>query len=739
MPKAEDLIAASFEEQKAMSRSAINDELIIDGETREINVPEPEMLFGVEGDVNIERKYFRCPKIVGDNIDLSKHLIYVAYVYTEKQNNSFLPEIGIQSYLCTDVQAVGDDITFSWKLSGNVFKNPGFIAFKVFAKEKKESPLTVFNTTPAFGIVKMTIPDGNKEIAEEYPDIINQLLTKMESVEQIATPEAMQGYVDAYLKENLVGQPTDEQTNNAVEKWLNEHPEATTTVQDGSIEEVKFSDTLRNRKASYYNSVSEMKADNLLKSGMTAVTLGYYEPNDGGGAVYLIDNKETNYSRINIKLNNNLYANIIIKGYINVLTAGVKNDGITPTSDKINSLLQNLKFNKLYFPRGIYLLDKKLICSNSIDVSLIGDSFQNENYYSDNSRNNTIFTITDNYTDNCLIESDKSTRICIEKILFYGKSYKISCDNQISTTGNIHNMYTENTILSGLSGIILNGAQSFIDDCFFDGFSDNGINSRIYNNIKNCIFTNCRIGIQACIDNIISDIILFSCKTGIMLGADQSTENTSLNNSFGTSNLVTNIRIDGCSKHGIEIYGFSNILSNYMSDQINYASILLFGVGHSVSNALISRSAQYTAGNGMPVSSNEQEKYCCIFFEDNCSNNHINFIIRYMSGNDSNIPNSETPSFAICSNGFLNNNFINVTADGINEITKIINCNKSANSTIIFNGLTYELSGYENDDKYIVENEAKSKNVKKRNGLFYGEDGYLYVYNEMSGSWIKIG
>lgn len=37
-----------------------------------------------------------------------------------------------------------------------------------------------------------------------------------------------------------VGQPTDEQTNNAVTSWLNEHPEATTTVQDGSIEEIKI-------------------------------------------------------------------------------------------------------------------------------------------------------------------------------------------------------------------------------------------------------------------------------------------------------------------------------------------------------------------------------------------------------------------------------------------------------------------------------------------------------------------
>jgi hypothetical protein len=37
-----------------------------------------------------------------------------------------------------------------------------------------------------------------------------------------------------------VGQPTDEQTSNAVESWLNEHPEATTTVQDGAITESKI-------------------------------------------------------------------------------------------------------------------------------------------------------------------------------------------------------------------------------------------------------------------------------------------------------------------------------------------------------------------------------------------------------------------------------------------------------------------------------------------------------------------
>ena len=185
---------------------------VIDGESRTITVPDSERLFGVEGDKDVERKYFQCPKIVGDNIDLSQHQIYVSYVFTTTENNTIFPTIGNGLYHCEDVEVSGDNITFSWLLSGNVFENPGFIAFKVMAKKSEGSELkTKWNTAPAIGTVLLTVPDG-EEIAEEYPDIINQLLTKMESVEQIATPEAMQEYVNAYLEENPVtGGMTEEQ------------------------------------------------------------------------------------------------------------------------------------------------------------------------------------------------------------------------------------------------------------------------------------------------------------------------------------------------------------------------------------------------------------------------------------------------------------------------------------------------------------------------------------------------
>jgi hypothetical protein len=497
-------------------------------------------------------------------------------------------------------------------------------------------------------------------------------------------------------------------------------------------------------KPFYYDSVADMKADPNLKEGMKAVTLGYYSPNDGGGATYLIQKTENNYAGISVRLNSNLYASILIKkgSYINVLKAGVKNDGVTPVSDLLNTLLTNLSFNKLYFPSGIYLLDKKLECKGSIEQSLIGESTQNENYYNTGRNNNTIFTRTQDYKDSCLVKVSDYTRVSIRNIMFYGDSYRISCDDQISTKGNIHNMYSTEILLSGLSGVIVDGAQSFIDNCFFEGFSDVGLNLKIYNKVNDCNFKNCRVGLLASTDNIIGDLIIMSCETGVILGAGENEESTSLSKSKGSSNILSNVRIDGCSGFGVKIYGWNNILTNYLSDQINYASILLCGSRNCISNANISRSAQYTAGNEMPADSPEPEKYCAFYFKGDCGSNQVDFVIAYMAANDTNNPDSKTPSFAICSDGYLNNNYINIVTEGgeyFSEISKIIHSKKVVNSVLASNGIKYELVNYLNNSNYVTNGLSKSKNVRVRSGLFFEEsDGSISVYNKKSDIWTKI-
>ena len=182
----------------------VDDVFVIDAPNRKIIVPDSETTFGVETDKDVERKYFRCPRIVGDNIDLYAHKIYVVYVFSKDVRGTFQPEIVNGTYWCDDVAVDGDCITFSWKLSDNVMDRSGIIAFKILAATTENGfEKTRWNTVPAYGTVQMTVPDGD-DIAERYPDIVTQLLERMDAVEAIATEEAMKGFVAEYMKNHPV-------------------------------------------------------------------------------------------------------------------------------------------------------------------------------------------------------------------------------------------------------------------------------------------------------------------------------------------------------------------------------------------------------------------------------------------------------------------------------------------------------------------------------------------------------
>ncbi len=226
-----EILAEMAADPVAYAAGPVNDVITIDGETRVISVPASELLFGVETDKDVERKHFRCPRVVGDGIDLSKHQIYISYITSDSTGKSFSGDSNL--YLCEDVAIDGDDVTFSWQLSGNVFASAGFIAFKVLAaKTDGENVQTRWNTVPAVGTVLMTVPDG-MDISETYPDIVTQLLERMESVEKIATEEAMQGYVNTYLEAH----PAD------IDETLTDHKKAAPADVVGKLKE-EVSDSL---------------------------------------------------------------------------------------------------------------------------------------------------------------------------------------------------------------------------------------------------------------------------------------------------------------------------------------------------------------------------------------------------------------------------------------------------------------------------------------------------------------
>lgn len=98
-----------------------------------------------------------------------------------------------------------------------------------------------------------------------------------------------------------------------------------------------------------FNSVEEMKASNTLKAGALAKTQGFYTAGDGGGADYLItdnigDDVVDELSLITLQ--NNLYAKLLIKDFINIKWFGAYVDGEHDDSTAFNTCVEFLQRTK---------------------------------------------------------------------------------------------------------------------------------------------------------------------------------------------------------------------------------------------------------------------------------------------------------------------------------------------------------------------------------------------------------
>lgn len=192
--------------------------LIIDPSTRKITIPKSEQLFGVYGEGNIERKYFKCPKIVGDNVDLSDCYIFVNY-YTAKG----LPG----KYTVKDVNVDGENITFSWELKQHIFdaNEDTSIYFAVEAKSKDK--VEVFRTRPATGNAKETI-DTDTEIEDTYADVILDLISRVDTLEKKPiSEEQIEKSVKSYLEKNPI-----EETDPTVSEWAKAEEKPTYTAEE---------------------------------------------------------------------------------------------------------------------------------------------------------------------------------------------------------------------------------------------------------------------------------------------------------------------------------------------------------------------------------------------------------------------------------------------------------------------------------------------------------------------------
>ena len=147
------------------------DKCVIDPESREIVIPETYQILGVESDEKTERIEFQCPKIVGDNIDLSKYQLRINYQNANGEKDQYIVE---------DVETNGENIEFSWLLSRKVTLYRGTVNFIVCAvRVSGDTIQNEWNTTLAQSEVLEGMEVTTPQPSEEQSDVIAQLIELM--------------------------------------------------------------------------------------------------------------------------------------------------------------------------------------------------------------------------------------------------------------------------------------------------------------------------------------------------------------------------------------------------------------------------------------------------------------------------------------------------------------------------------------------------------------------------------
>lgn len=184
MATALDLLMSAKEDVNLLSEES--DICTIDAKTRVIFVPSTIVVGGVQSDKNAERIKFSCPKIVGDNLDLSKFSVRINFENVSSVD--FNVSIKDQ-YICDDVAVDGENVTFSWLIGRNAARYMGTVRFIVCAvKTDSDSNISVeWNTAIAEVPVLEGIEIDQPQIGQEEKDVINQLLelTKNTSAEAV--------------------------------------------------------------------------------------------------------------------------------------------------------------------------------------------------------------------------------------------------------------------------------------------------------------------------------------------------------------------------------------------------------------------------------------------------------------------------------------------------------------------------------------------------------------------------
>lgn len=144
--------------------------IIVNSSTRQFNIPGADLAFGVESDSGSERKYFQCPRCVGNNLDVAGSFVRINY---RNANGD------IDTYLVNDLTVDGENVVFSWELYPKVTQFKGQVKFVmcVVGPDTKVK----WHTTLGTGQVYEGLEPDHTLVEQETSDVVAQLIAMVEA------------------------------------------------------------------------------------------------------------------------------------------------------------------------------------------------------------------------------------------------------------------------------------------------------------------------------------------------------------------------------------------------------------------------------------------------------------------------------------------------------------------------------------------------------------------------------
>lgn len=192
MSQAEDLLNGLYNDDSATYTIGDEPHIVVNPD-RTITVPESLKHIAVQFDHNIETVTFDCPRY-WDGHDFSEMYVYINYMRPDGYSDQY----SVKNLRIDDSDK--NIIHFEWTISKNVTQKKGNITFNVCiqSKNKDDAEDVHWNSRMNRDIIIDEGMESFAEIADFYPDVIENLLTRIYQLENAGVIAPRTASVDLF-------------------------------------------------------------------------------------------------------------------------------------------------------------------------------------------------------------------------------------------------------------------------------------------------------------------------------------------------------------------------------------------------------------------------------------------------------------------------------------------------------------------------------------------------------------